>query len=85
MFTQTITVEVTAPSVPGSTTTLRVHAVNNYDSGSTCTSYVTLTAGAFPPPPTGVPQFPYGMALLMAFAIPALLLVKSKRSALVNH
>ncbi len=35
-----------------------------------------------PPPPPGVPQFPFGLAALMAIAIPALLLVKSKRSAI---
>jgi hypothetical protein len=29
-------------------------------------------------PPPGVPQFPFGMALLMALAVPALLLVRSK-------
>ena len=41
----------------------------------TCEPF-TLT-GTFPPPP-GVPQFPFGMALLLALAIPALLLVRSK-------
>jgi hypothetical protein len=35
-----------------------------------------------PPPPPGVPQFPLGLAALMAIAVPALLLVKSKRSAI---
>ena len=32
------------------------------------------------PPPTGVPEFPFGMALLMAAAIPALVLIKRKFS-----
>lgn len=32
------------------------------------------------PPPTSVPEFPFGMALLMAMAIPALVLFKRKLS-----
>jgi len=78
-ISQIISVKVTAPSVASSTTTLTVSAVNNYDSSSHCstTTGLSITPGSFPPP-TGVPQFPFGMALLMALAIPALLLVRSK-------
>jgi len=41
---------------------------------SACEPFTLFTA---PPPPT-VPQFPLGMALLLALAIPALLLIRSK-------
>jgi hypothetical protein len=84
MISQIITVKVTAPGVPGSTTTLTLKAVNNYDSGSKCSASTPLTAGAFPPPPS-VPQFPFGIALLMALAIPALLLVKSKYAVTIRQ
>jgi hypothetical protein len=84
-ISQIITVKVTAPSTPGSTTTLSVKAANNQDGSADCTARTTLTAGAFPPPPNGVPQFPFGIALLMALAIPALLVVKSKYSAVVRQ
>jgi hypothetical protein len=78
-ISQTISVKVTAPATPGSTTTINVEAANNQDSTATCNAHINLTTtGIFPPPPTGVPQFPFGMALLMALAIPALLLVRSK-------
>jgi hypothetical protein len=49
---------------------------NGYPSYSTCEPF---TGGSFSPPPTtGVPQFPFGMAALMLLAIPALLLVKGR-------
>jgi hypothetical protein len=35
-----------------------------------------FSGGAFPPPPSGVPQFPLGMGLLLVLAIPGLLLAK---------
>jgi hypothetical protein len=73
-------VVVTAPSTPGSTTTIHVTAVNYYDHGANCDVRTPLTAGAFPPPPTGVPQFPLGMAVLMAVTLPAMLLIKKKSS-----
>jgi hypothetical protein len=79
-ISQTITVKVTAPSTPGSTTTLTLKAVDNYDSGSVCSTNTKLTAGAFPPPPT-VPQFPLGFAVLMALAIPVMFVVKGKYAA----
>ena len=44
-----------------------------------------FTGGSFPPPPPpGVPQFPLGLAALLAAAVPALLLLRSKRSAILN-
>lgn len=74
-ISQTISVVVTAPSTPGSTTTIHVTAVNYYDHGANCEVRTPLTAGAFPSP---VPQFPLGMALLMAVTLPAMLLIKKK-------
>ena len=78
-ISQIISVKVTAPVVATSSTTLTVKAVNNYDSTSKCStaSSLSITPGSFPPP-NGIPQFPAGMALLMALAIPALLLVRSR-------
>lgn len=84
-ISQTITVKVTAPASPGSTTTLTVKAANNQDGHADCYARTPLTAGAFPPPPNGVPQFPLGIALLLALALPALLLVKSKYSVVVKQ
>jgi hypothetical protein len=86
-ISQIITVKVTAPATPGSSTTLTLKAVDNKDdsTGASCKASTTLTAGAFPPPPNGVPQFPFGIALLMALAIPALLVVKSKYSVVVKQ
>jgi hypothetical protein len=50
---------------------------NGYPSSSLCEPFTA--SGNFPPPPqNGVPQFPLGMALLLAVAIPGLLLVRSK-------
>jgi len=69
-------VEVTAPTTVGSTTTLTVKAANSGDSGANCQSSGTLLTAA--PPPTGVPMFPLGMGILMALAIPALLLARHK-------
>ena len=48
-----------------------------YPPASACEPFQTTTH-TFPPPPTGAPEFPAGMALLMALAIPALLLVRSR-------
>jgi hypothetical protein len=50
---------------------------NGYPSSSTCEPFTTTTP-TFPPPPTGVPQFPFGTVALLALAIPAMLLVRSK-------
>jgi hypothetical protein len=85
-ISQTITVTVTAPGTSGSTTLIRVAATNNQDTSLSvgCRGYVSLTSVAFQPPP-GVPQFPLGIALLMALAIPALLVLKSKRSPLLKQ
>jgi len=47
-----------------------------YPAGSLCEPFTALNS--FPPPPTGVPQFPLGMALLLALAIPGLLLIRSR-------
>jgi len=47
-----------------------------YPSASLCEPF--SASGTFPPPPTGVPQFPLGMALLLALAIPGLLLIRSR-------
>ena len=38
---------------------------------------------AFPPPP--VPQFPLGFGLLMVVAVPLLLTLKNRRSAITSH
>jgi hypothetical protein len=81
---QTITVKITAPVTVGSTTSLTVKAVNQQDGGADCSTSRTLTSSTAPPPP-GVPQFPLGVALLMALAIPALLAVKSKHPAVVKQ
>jgi hypothetical protein len=45
-------------------------------SGYDCEPFTLFAA----PPPASVPQFPFGMALLMAIALPALLLLKKKSS-----
>lgn len=76
----TITVTVTAPSVVGSMTKLTLMATDNYDSSpsAACSVNTYLTAGAFPPPPSGVPEFPFGLALLMAVAIPVMLVFRSR-------
>jgi hypothetical protein len=50
-----------------------------YPAGTAGCESFTLFKGSPPP----VPEFPLGIALLMALAIPALLLVRSKRSALL--
>lgn len=77
---QTITVKVQAPSSPvGSTTSLTIKAVNNYDSGSHCSATTTLTSVAFPPP--GVPQFPLGIFAAVGLALPGLLFFRRKYSA----
>src|SRR5208337_2385439 len=47
-----------------------------YPSAAKCEPFTT--AGYPFPPPSTVPQFPLGMALLLAVAIPGLLLVRSK-------
>jgi hypothetical protein len=74
-ISQTITVTVQAPSSPvGSTTTLTVNAVNNYDSGSKCSTSATLTTTAL----SGVPEFPVGMVAVLMATFPALLLVRSR-------
>lgn len=69
-------VQVTAPTTVGSTTTITVSAANSGDRGANCQSEGTLLTASYPPP--GVPMFPLGMGLLMALAIPALLLVRHK-------
>jgi hypothetical protein len=51
---------------------------SGYPSQHTCEPFSGTTGGSFPPPPSSVPQFPFGMALLLAVAIPGLLLVRSK-------
>jgi hypothetical protein len=78
---------VTAPATPGSTTAIRVAAVDTKDTSTAagCRGYVDLTAVGFQPPPHGVPQFPFGIALLMALAIPVLLVMKSKYSVVVKQ
>ncbi|MGD0397237.1 MAG: hypothetical protein ABSB26_10100 [Nitrososphaerales archaeon] len=76
-ISQIVSVEVTAPSTPGSTTTITVSAANYYDRSAGCSAETPLTAGAFPPT---VPQFPLGMVLLMAVSFPAMLLIKKKSS-----
>jgi len=50
---------------------------NGYPPASTCEPFIAPN-GTFPPPTFGTPQFPFGMALLLAVAIPGLLLVRSK-------
>ena len=40
----------------------------------------SMPSSSFPPPPT-VPEFPLGMAMLLALAIPALLLVRSRTAS----
>jgi len=86
-ISQTITVTVTAPATSGSTTLIRIAAVNTHDTSTAvgCRGYASLTSTAFQPPPNGVPQFPFGIALLMALAIPVLLVVKSKHSVVVKQ
>jgi hypothetical protein len=73
-ISQTISVKVTAPSSIGSATTITLTAKNNQDNSASCTATLHLTTIVT----HGVPEFPAGMALLMALAIPALLLVRSK-------
>jgi hypothetical protein len=70
----TISVKVTAPSTIGSTTTITLTATNNQDHAASCNAQTRLTTVVT----HGVPEFPVGMALLMALAVPALLLVRSK-------
>ena len=78
-ISQTISVTVTAPSTPSSTTSVTVTAINYYDHSANCHATLRLTTtGVFPPPPT-VPEFPIGMVLLLALAVPALLVLKSRR------
>lgn len=81
------TITVTAPLTPGASGHFTINAepsdsATSYSAvGVACapvTVYLVTSSPTFPPPSTGVPQFPAGMALLMALAIPALLLVKSK-------
>jgi hypothetical protein len=77
--TFTLKITNTNPSVSTGSATLKV---NWTPSGGvtepiTCTT-LTLNTHTLAPPP-GVPQFPYGMALLMALAIPALLLVRKAK------
>jgi hypothetical protein len=73
----TLKVTNTNPSVTSGTATLKV----NWTPSGGVTEPIgcgtlTIRTGADAPP--GVPQFPAGMALLMALAIPALLLVRSR-------
>ena len=51
--------------------------VGGYPAKSTCEPFSTLGF----PPPNPVPQFPLGMGLLLAAAIPGLLLVRSRFSS----
>jgi len=55
------------------------YAGSDGHSAYTCEQFTGTTGGSFPPPPSGVPQFPLGMAALMALAIPALLLLRRKQ------
>jgi hypothetical protein len=74
-ISQVVSVVVTAPNTAGSTTTITVKGVGNQDSSSKCSTTTSLlTSGVT----HGVPEFPSGLAVLMALAIPALLLVRSK-------
>jgi hypothetical protein len=75
-ISQIVSVVVKAPSNVGSTSTITVKAVGQQDSSSTCSATTRLTT--VPPHTVSVPEFPAGMALLMALAVPALLLVRSK-------
>lgn len=49
---------------------------SGYASQTSCTE--AFTGSGYFPPPTGVPLFPLGMALVLALAIPGLLLIRSK-------
>jgi hypothetical protein len=70
-FSVTITNTITADTSGSGTVTLK------WDDGSSYTCG-TLTLKTFKGPPTGAPEFPLGMAVLLALAIPGLLLVRSK-------
>jgi hypothetical protein len=79
------TITVTAPLLPTTSGQFTINAQPS-QSGTTYSAVgiscapvtVYLKTGPNFPPPNGVPEFPFGMALLMAVAIPALLLVRSK-------
>ena len=77
-------VKLTAPATVGSTTTLTVRAANSGDRGANCQSTGTLLTAGYQPP-TGVPMFPLGMGLLMALAIPAMLLARRKFAGIPNQ
>ena len=87
-FSYTITVTAPATSNTRGQFTINAYPTNSavspwpiYGGAAACTPVtVYLKTGSIPPfyPPTGVPMFPLGMALLMALAFPALLLVKRK-------
>jgi hypothetical protein len=88
-FSYTIT--VTAPSTPSTTGQFTINSEpwsssssEGYNPGIACTPVTVYlkTTNPFPPPPNGVPQFPFGMALVLALAIPALLLVRKKQAPL---
>ena|ERR1022692_3201329 len=80
------TITVTAPLSASTTGQFTINAQPSQSStsyssvGVSCTPVTVYlkTSPNFPPPTSGVPEFPFGMALLMALAIPALLVVRSK-------
>jgi len=84
------TITVTAPSSPGAMGSFKISAEpwsqSTYSGGSnpgvSC-SPLTVdleTSTPFPPPTTGVPEFPVGMVALLGLAIPVLVLMKGKLS-----
>jgi len=78
------TITVTAPATPLTTGQFTINAqpsnsATHYSAvGTSCAPVTVYLKTTSPFPPRGVPEFPSGMALLMALAIPALLIVRSK-------
>lgn len=76
-----ITVTVNAPSTPGSTTTLTVTATDEQSEGRGCNLQTGLSTSGTPP--STIPEFPLGMLVLIALALPAMILLKKRFSVAI--